>query len=240
MAAADSPAAEPKNAANAGRSHQWTGHAGTTAAAPQPPWGSCGTRAARSPSGTGPARPSPGRPGGHPPAAPAPGSHPRQSSPRAGGHGRCGPPAAGHPHPARRRAWPGSRRPRPPGRRPASAGHPRVPARPGPGAARHGSGRRWLHSACGVPSPPAFTAPALPGLVIREGTPRSHLQTRSTTSGHTSSSASRERRDAGMSVAVRLQQQPGMRRWSSGCNAASVASLWSLTSCVALADGAVR
>src|SRR4029453_9498256 len=26
---------------------------------------------------------------------------------------------------------------------------------------------------------------ALPGLVIREGTPRSHLQTRSTTSGHT-------------------------------------------------------
>ena len=38
----------------------------------------------------------------------------------------------------------------------------------------------------GVRSPPAFTAPALPGLVIREGTPRSHLQTQSTTSGHTS------------------------------------------------------
>jgi hypothetical protein len=36
---------------------------------------------------------------------------------------------------------------------------------------------------------PAFTAPALPGLVIREGTPRSHLQTRSTTSGHTSAGA---------------------------------------------------
>jgi hypothetical protein len=28
--------------------------------------------------------------------------------------------------------------------------------------------------------------PALPGLVIREGTPRSHPHTRSTTSGHTS------------------------------------------------------
>ena len=78
------------------------------------------------------------------------------------------------------------RRPRPPRRRPASAGHPHARVGPGPGTARRQRGRWWLHSTCGVPSPPAFTAPALPGLVIREGTPRSHLQTRSTTSGHTS------------------------------------------------------
>src|SRR5512133_433126 len=38
MAAADRPAAEPKNPSNAGRSHRWTAHAGTTAAAPRPPW----------------------------------------------------------------------------------------------------------------------------------------------------------------------------------------------------------
>jgi hypothetical protein len=34
--------------------------------------------------------------------------------------------------------------------------------------------------------PAGVDPPALPGLVIREGTPRSHLQTRSTTSSHTS------------------------------------------------------
>jgi hypothetical protein len=33
--------------------------------------------------------------------------------------------------------------------------------------------------------PAGVGPPALPGLVIREGTPRSHLQTQSTTSGHT-------------------------------------------------------
>jgi hypothetical protein len=37
--------------------------------------------------------------------------------------------------------------------------------------------------------PAGVGPPALPGLVIREGTPRSHLQTRSTTSGHTSLAA---------------------------------------------------
>jgi hypothetical protein len=126
------------------RSRRWTARAGTAAAAPQPPWGSCGTRAAGSPTGTGPARPSPGRPGDRPLAARVPGSHRPQSSPRAGGRGRCGPPAAGHPRHARQRARPGSRRPRPPRRQPACAWRPHGPARPDPRVARYAQPHRPL------------------------------------------------------------------------------------------------
>jgi hypothetical protein len=67
-AAADSPAAEPKNAPAPGRSRRWTARAGTAAAGPRRPWGCGGTWAAGSPSGTGPARQSSGRSGDRPSA----------------------------------------------------------------------------------------------------------------------------------------------------------------------------
>jgi hypothetical protein len=54
------------------RSRRWTAHAGTAAAAPRQPWGSCGTTTAGSPIGTASARRSPGRCGGRPPAGHAP------------------------------------------------------------------------------------------------------------------------------------------------------------------------
>jgi hypothetical protein len=56
--------------------------------------------------------------------------------------------------------------------------------------------------------PAGVSPPALPGLVIREGTPRSHLQTRSTTSGHTSGQG-QDRQCSGASSGGR-QAGPGL------------------------------
>ena len=137
-------------------SRRSTTRAGTAAAAPRRPWDSCGTTAARAASGTGAARRSTGRPGGRPPAARGQPPRQRRSGPPVGGRGRCAPPAAGRARPARRQRRRDSRRPRLPRRRPASAGHPRARSDRGPGAAHSRSARWWLHSACGVPSPPAF------------------------------------------------------------------------------------
>jgi hypothetical protein len=72
---------------------------------------------------------------------------------------------------------------------PCPRGH---PARPGVRVETPSVNPGWLVGCCwqGGWSCPGgangVAPPAFPGLVIREGTPRSHLQTRSTTSGHTS------------------------------------------------------
>jgi hypothetical protein len=149
-AAADNPAAEPKNPSRAGTKSPVDSPCRYSSGNTSATLGSCGTTAARSPSGTGPAARSPDRLGGHPPAAPAPPPPQQRSGPPAHGRARYAPPAAARAHHVRRRGQPDSRRPRPPTRRRASAWHLRGPARPDPRATRHRQPHRLLHSACGV------------------------------------------------------------------------------------------